>query len=293
MNVRQRRDQLQRLLNGDRLIVAPGAYDALSARLIEQAGFPAIYITGAGVASSRLGVPDIGLATMTEVLDTAKNVVAATSIPVICDADTGYGNALNLMRTAKEFERIGVAAIQIEDQVTPKRCGHTEGKQLISAEEMIQKIEAFKQAREDDHFLLIARTDAIAVYGFDHAIERAKAYGEAGADVLFVEAPRTTEDLRRIPRILKDTPLLVNMVDGGGTPPVDTNALESLGFRIAIFPTTAWMAAIKGVQRAMGELYEKGTPEGYAAHMASFEEMFEVVGLSHYRSLEKRFLQTE
>ena len=293
LNVRQRRDQFQRLVHGDKLIVAPGAYDALSARLIEQAGFPAIYITGAGVASSRLGVPDIGLATMTEVLETAKNVVAATRIPVICDADTGYGNVLNLMRTAKEFERIGVAAIQIEDQITPKRCGHTEGKQLISTEEMVQKIEAFKQAREDDHFLLIARTDAIAVYGFDHAIERAEAYGEAGADVLFVEAPRTTEDLRRIPQLLKDTPLLVNMVDGGGTPPVTTNRLESLGFRIAIFPTTAWMAAIKGVQRAMRELSEKGTPEGYAGHMVSFEEMFEVVGLSHYRSLEKRFLQTE
>ena len=293
MNVLQRRDQLQRLLNGDRLIVAPGAYDALSARLIEQAGFPAIYITGAGVASSRLGVPDIGLATMTEVLETAKNVVAATRIPVICDADTGYGNALNLMRTAKEFERIGVAAIQIEDQVTPKRCGHTEGKQLISTDEMVQKVEAFKQAREDDRFLLIARTDAIAVYGFDHAIERAMAYAEAGADVLFVEAPRTTEELRRIPRILKGTPLLVNMVDGGGTPPVNTNTLESLGFRIAIFPTTAWMAAIKGVQRAMRELSEKGTLEDYAGHMASFEEMFEVVGLSHYRSLERQFLQTE
>jgi methylisocitrate lyase len=291
--VQQRRERLRSLLDGSRLVMAPGAYDALSARLIEQAGFPALYITGAGVASSRLGLPDIGLATMTEVLETAKNIVATTSIPVICDVDTGYGNALNLMRTVKEFERIGVAAIQVEDQITPKRCGHTEGKQLISKEEMVQKIEAFKQAREDDHFLLIARTDAVAVYGFDHAIERAKAYAEAGADVLFVEAPRTNDELRQIPRLLKNTPLLINMVDGGGTPSMTTKELETLGFRIAIFPTTAWMAAIRGVQRALGELYEKGTSEGYSEHMASFEEMFEVVGLSHYRSLENQFLKTD
>ena len=192
MTVQQRRERLRKLLDGNSLIVAPGAYDALSARLIEQTGFPALYITGAGVASSRLGLPDIGLTTMTEVLETAKNIVATTSIPVICDVDTGYGNVLNLMRTVKEFERIGVAGIQVEDQITPKRCGHTEGKQLISTGEMVSKIKAFKQAREDDHFLLIARTDAIAVYGFDHAIERARTYAEAGADVLFVEQLRQT-----------------------------------------------------------------------------------------------------
>ncbi|NQV03060.1 MAG: isocitrate lyase/phosphoenolpyruvate mutase family protein, partial [Bacteroidia bacterium] len=248
-------------------------------------------VTGAGVASSRLGMPDIGLTTMTEVLETARSIVNTTTIPVICDADAGYGNALNLMRTVEEFERTGVAAIQVEDQVTPKRCGHTEGKQLIPENEMIKKIEAFCFTRKDNNFLLIARTDAIAVNGFDDAIARAKAYAKAGADVIFVEAPRTDEELRRIPQLLGDVPVLVNIVDGGGkTPLLRVNELEALGYRIAIFPTTAWMAAIKGVQGALKELKEKGTTNGYSEHMIPFEEIFEVVGLSHYKNLERKFL---
>lgn len=203
--------QLRTLLARDKIIVAPGAFDTLSARLVEQAGFPAVYVTGAGVASSRLGIPDIGLTTMSEVLETAKNIASATNIPVICDTDTGYGNALNLMRTVREFERIGVAAIQVEDQITPKRCGHTEGKQLVTKEEMVKKIEAVQYAKQSEDFVLIARTDAIAVNGFDDAIDRAKDYARAGADVLFVEAPRTVEEMKRIPKLL-DVPLLVNMV---------------------------------------------------------------------------------
>lgn len=282
--------QLRRLLANDKIIVAPGAFDALSARLVEQAGFPSVYITGAGVASSRLGVPDIGLATMSEVLETAKNIVSATSIPVICDTDTGYGNALNLMRTAREFERIGVAAIQVEDQITPKRCGHTEGKQLIPKEEMVKKIEAFHYGKQSDDFLLIARTDAIGVNGFEDAIDRASAYAKAGADILFVEAPRTIEEMKRIPELL-DVPLLVNMVEGGGkTPVLPVKELETMGFRIAIFPTSAWMAAIRAIQGVLKELKEKGSTKGFAEHMASFQEMFEVVGLSHYRALEKKYL---
>ena len=282
--------QLRGLLAADRIIVAPGAFDALSARLVEQAGFPAVYITGAGVASSRLGAPDIGLTTMNEVLDTAKNIVSATSIPVICDTDTGYGNALNLMRTAREFERIGVAAIQVEDQITPKRCGHTEGKQLISKEEMVKKIEAFHYAKQSEDFLLIARTDAIGVNGFKDAMDRARAYAKAGADILFVEAPRTIEEMKRIPELL-DVPLLVNMVEGGGkTPVLPVKELETMGFRIAIFPTSAWMAAIRAIQGVLKELKEKGSTNGFAEHMASFQEMFEVVGLSHYKALEKKYL---
>lgn len=282
--------QLRGLLAADRIIVAPGAFDALSAMLVEQAGFPAVYITGAGVASSRLGAPDIGLTTMNEVLDTAKNIVSATSIPVICDTDTGYGNALNLMRTAQEFERIGVAAIQVEDQITPKRCGHTEGKQLISKEEMVKKIEAFHYAKQSEDFLLIARTDAIGVNGFEDAMDRARAYAKAGADILFIEAPRTIEEMKRIPELL-DVPLLVNMVEGGGkTPVLPVKELETMGFRIAIFPTSAWMAAIRAIQGVLKELKEKGSTKGFAEHMASFQEMFEVVGLSHYKALEKKYL---
>jgi len=285
-----RSTQLRKLLEGKRIIVAPGAFDALSARLVEQAGFPAIYVTGAGVASSRLGLPDIGLATMNEVLEAAKNIVGVTNVPVICDTDTGYGNALNLMRTTREFERIGVAAIQVEDQITPKRCGHTEGKQLVSQEEMVRKIEAFHYAKQSD-LVLIARTDAIAVNGFDDAIERARAYAHAGADVLFVEAPRTLEEMRRINELLDDVPLLVNMVEGGGkTPIVPARELESMGFRIAIYPTSAWMAAIKAIQGVLEELNEHGTTHGFADRMVSFRELFEVVGLSHYKALEGKYL---
>ena len=282
--------RLRTLLARDKIIVAPGAFDTLSARLVEQAGFPAVYVTGAGVASSRLGLPDIGLATMTEVLETAKNITGATNIPVICDTDTGYGNALNLMRTVREFERIGVAAIQVEDQITPKRCGHTEGKQLVTKEEMVKKIEAVQYVKQSEDFVLIARTDAIAVNGFDGAIERAKAYAQAGADVLFVEAPRTVEEMKRIPELL-DVPLLVNMVEGGGkTPLLPVKELEAMGFRIAIFPTSAWMAAIKAIQGVLKELSESGSTDGYAEHMVSFQEMFEIVGLSHYKALEDKYL---
>ncbi len=190
--------RLRKMIGEKRLIIAPGAFDALSARLIEQAGFSALYVTGAGVASSRLGVPDIGLTTMTEMLDAARNIVNAVGIPVICDMDTGYGNALNLMRAVREFEAAGVAALQIEDQVTPKRCGHTEGKQLIEKAEMVQKIQAFQEARQSRDLVLIARTDAIAVEGFENAVKRAWAYAEAGADVLFVEAPNTIPEMKRI-----------------------------------------------------------------------------------------------
>ena len=181
--------ELRNLLTKSQIVVAPGAYDGISARLIEAAGFPAIYITGAGVASSRLGCPDIGLTTMNEILETARNIVRNSNVPVICDVDTGYGNPLNVIRTVKEFEQAGVAAIQMEDQVTPKRCGHTEGKQLISKEEMVKKIEAFVYARQNEDFALIARTDAVAVNGFEDALDRAGAYADAGADILLLKPP--------------------------------------------------------------------------------------------------------
>ena len=279
------------LLKGPEIIVAPGAFDCISARLIEAAGFPAIYITGAGVASSRLGRPDIGLTTMNDILDTARNIVKSTNVPVICDADTGYGNAINLIRTAQEFEQAGVAAIQVEDQVTPKKCGHTEGKQLVTKAEMVKKIEAFQYAKQTEDFAIIARTDAIAVNGFEDAIDRAQAYAKAGADVLFVEAPRTIEEIKRVIDLLGDTPLLVNVVDGGGlTPVLSVKELESIGFKIAIYPASPWMAAIKGIQQVLEELRENGSTAGFAQGMVSFQEMFEVVGLSHYKTLEERFL---
>lgn len=289
--MRKNSSDLRKLLSDEKIIVAPGAFDCISARLIEKAGFPAVYVTGAGVASSRLGVPDIGLTTMTEVLGAASNIVNSINIPVICDTDTGYGNALNVIRTAREFENIGVAAIQIEDQVTPKKCGHTEGKQVISKGEMIKKIEAFQYARESDDFLLIVRTDAIAVNGFEDAIERGKAYVEAGADILFIEAPRTVNQMEKIAKTFEEVPLLANMVEGGGkTPLLPVKELEAMGFRIAIFPASAWMATIKAIKGVLDELKKNGTTEGFGDYMVSFKEMFELVGLSNFRSLEDRFL---
>ncbi|HPA14377.1 MAG TPA: oxaloacetate decarboxylase [Desulfobacterales bacterium] len=286
----QRSTRLRKLLRGDKIIVAPGAFDALSATLIEQSGFPAIYITGAGVASSRLGVPDIGLVTMTEVLETAKNIINATTVPVICDIDTGHGNALNLMRTVREFENIGIAGLQVEDQITPKRCGHTDGKQLISKEEMVKKIEAFQNAKQSEELVLIARTDAIAVNSFEDAIDRAKAYIEAGADVLFIEAPRSISEMKRIAEIFQGTPLLINNVEGGKTPLLPVEELDRMGFRIAIYPTSAWMSALKAMQGVLRELKERGSTSGYLDRMVSFEEMFEIVGLSKYRALENKYL---
>jgi carboxyvinyl-carboxyphosphonate phosphorylmutase len=281
---------LRQLLNDNGIIVAPGAYDCISAKIVEQLGFSAIYLTGAGMASSRLGVPDIGLMTMTEVVETAKNIVQATNIPIICDADTGYGNAINLIRTTREFEQTGVAAIQIEDQITPKRCGHTEGKQIIPKEEMVKKIEAFHYAKTTD-LVLIARTDAIAVTGFEDAIDRARSYAQAGADILFVEAPHTVDEVRRISDELSGTHLLVNIVEKGGkTPSFSTQELERMGFKIAIYPTAAWTAAIKAMRDVLRQLKAKGMLVDVESDLVSFQEMFELVDSPGYKALEKRFL---
>jgi len=288
--IKEKSSELRGLLKGNKIIVAPGAFDAFSARLIEQAGFPAVYISGAWAASSRLGVPDIGLATMSEVLDTAKNVVSATNIPVICDVDTGYGNALNVMRTVYEFERVGVAGIQIEDQITSKKAGHIEGQKLIRKEEMVKKIEAAKFAKRSKDFILIARTDAIGVNGFDDAMDRASAYFQAGADVLFIEAPRTKEEMKRITEIFRHVPVMINIVEGGRTPVLKVDELESLGFRIAIFPASACSAAVKAIQRVLKELKEKGCTDRFAENMLGLSEMFEVVGLSYYRDLESKYV---
>lgn len=282
--------EFRKLLAGPDIIVAPGAFDGISGRLVEAAGFPAIYITGAGVASSRLGRPDIGLTTMNEILETARNIVSNAGVPVMCDIDTGYGNQLNVIRTVQEFEQAGVAAVQMEDQVTPKRCGHTAGKQLISKEEMVKKIEAFVYARKSDDFALIARTDAIAVNGFEDALDRARAYADAGADILFVEAPGTVDEMKRVVDELGDVPQFVNMVEGGGkTPILPVKELQEIGFSIAIYPATPWMAAIKAMQTVLAELKATGTTDAVADQMVSFKEMFEIVGYSHYQELEKQF----
>lgn len=284
----KRTTQLRKLLEEKRLLVAPGAFDGLSARLIEKAGFPLIYATGGGIARS-MGYPDIGLITMNEVILRVKNMVDVTNIPVFADADTGYGNAINLMRTVKEFQTIGVGGIHIEDQITPKKCGHYEGKSLISEEEMVQKIEAAKEARTDPDFLIVARTDARSVESFEGAIHRAKRYREAGADMIFVEAPQTVEEIREIPRAIS-APLVINMFKGGKTPLVPIQQLEEWGYRIAIVPSSPQLAAIKAMQQLLNILREKGTMEPYSEGMVTFQERDEIVDHPKFQELEQRFL---
>lgn len=281
--------RLRALLRGEQLLVLPGCFNALSALLIEQAGFPAIYVSGAALAGNFLGYPDIGLAAMSEVLENARRIVQVTTLPVICDIDTGYGNAINVIRSIREFESAGVAGVQLEDQVMPKKCGHTEGKQLIATAEMVQKIKAAVDARRDPDFVLIARTDAIAVTGLDDAMARANAYREAGADVLFVEAPRTVEEMRIITRSVPG-PHLANMVEGGGkTPVLPAKELQSIGYKIAIYPVSLWMSSIKAMQEVLTVLKEDGTTTRYASRMVSFDEMFETVGRSRFAELEKKY----
>jgi len=280
---------LRRLLQEEDILLAPGCFNALSARLVEQAGFKAIYVSGASLAGNFLGYPDIGLATMSEVLENARNIVQVTRLPVVCDADTGFGNAINMTRTVREFESIGLAGIQIEDQLMPKKCGHTEGKLLISKAEMVQKVKAAVDARRDPDFVFVVRTDAIAVNGLEDALDRALAYREAGADVLFVEAPRNVEEMHRICRTIQ-TPLLANMVEGGGkTPILALRELKEMGYKMVIYPVSAHMAAIRAMKEVLAVLKEDGTTARYAPRMVSFQEMFEVVGRSGYVALEKKY----
>lgn len=247
---------LRELLSGDEMIVAPGAYDCLTAQLVEQAGFPAVYMTGAGVSAS-LGYPDYGLTTMTEMVDSAERMTQAVGIPLIADADTGYGNELNVVRTVREHERRGVAGIHIEDQVSPKRCGHLDGKELVSREDFLAKIAAASQNKTDPNFVVIARTDARAVAGFDEAIERANEALEVGADLAFVEAPRTMDEVREIPRQVNGACLL-NMARGGKTPAVSLSEARNSGYRIAILPGILVSHVISACDDVLEKLIETG-----------------------------------
>ncbi|WP_461210059.1 isocitrate lyase/PEP mutase family protein [Desulfocurvus sp. DL9XJH121] len=281
--------RLRELINSPDFLLVPGCFNPLSARLVEQAGFSAAYITGAGVASNLLGYPDIGLSSYGEVLMAARNICQVTDIPIICDTDTGFGSAVNVIRTVRDFEDAGIAGIQLEDQLMPKKCGHTAGKLLISKEEMVQKVKAAVDARKNEDFVLVIRTDAIAVNGVDDALDRAAAYAEAGADVIFVEAPNNQDEMRRVTSTIK-APLLANMVEGGGkTPILPASELEALGYKLAIYPTALWMASIKAMQEVLEVMKRTGTSLEYAEHMVSFHEMFEVVGRSAYAELEKKY----
>jgi 2-methylisocitrate lyase-like PEP mutase family enzyme len=281
--------RLRELLAGHDPIVAPGAYDALSARLVEAAGFPAVYMTGFGVTASLVGRPDVGLLTMTEMVQTAARIRSAVDVPVIADADTGYGNALNVIRTVREYEAAGVAGIHIEDQVAPKRCGHMEGKQVVPADTMADRIAAAVAARTDPDFLLIARTDARAVEGFAAAVDRAKRYRDAGADMLFVEALRTDAEIEQVATTFDDVPLLFNWAEGGRTPPTTFDRLRELGFRLVICPISALLAATRAVRAVVDRIAADGTPFEAVKELPAFEDFTTFVGLPEVDEIAGRF----
>ncbi|WP_256993539.1 isocitrate lyase/PEP mutase family protein [Rhodococcus sp. 06-418-5] len=271
-------------------IIAPGAYDALSARLIEQAGFGAVYLTGFGATASLLGMPDIGLLTGTEMADQARRLVTAVGLPVIADADTGYGNAINVARTVALYEQAGVAGIQLEDQVAPKKCGHMSGKAIVPVEEMVGKIHAAVDARKQADTVLIARTDAIAVDGIDAAIERAHLYRAAGADVLFVEAPTSETDIEKLAGSLaSDMPLVFNWAEGGRTPGIGLDRIRELGFALVLYPIATLLAATSALQAVLADIREHGTPSASLPSMPSFDDFTDTVGLPEILRLEKRY----
>ncbi len=270
-------------------MLAPGCYDALSARLVEEAGFPGAYMTGFGSSAGYLGRPDVGLMTMAEMVDNARRIVDAVDIPVIADADTGYGNPINVIRTVQAYERAGVAAIHIEDQVAPKKCGHMEGKQVIPAEEMVAKIHAAADARSSPDFLLIARTDARAVEGLAAAIERARLYREAGADILFIEAPQSEAEIRTVAAAFPKVPLLFNYAEGGKTPAVAYSLLAELGFAIIIFPISTMLAATKAMRTVLKKIKDDGSPIAVLPDLPRFGDFVDFIGLPEILELEQRY----
>jgi len=279
---------LRQLVEARRAVLLPGAANALAARVIEDLGFEALYLSGAGVANTHLGLPDLAFVGLGELVDHTAAIRDVTTLPLIVDGDTGFGNALNVHHSVRRLERAGADAIQLEDQVAPKRCGHFAGKQVIAAAEMVGKIEAAVDARRSADFLVVARTDARAVEGFEAAVERAGRYAEAGADVLFVEAPQGRDELARLPSALA-APQLVNMVVGGRTPIVDRAELEEMGFALVLYANTALQAAVRGMQAALGVLGATGRMDEDPALLATFTERQRLVGKDAHDAMDRRY----
>jgi 2-methylisocitrate lyase-like PEP mutase family enzyme len=280
--------RLRELLARPKVLMAPGAADALAARLIAKHGFEAIYMTGAGTTAVRLGMPDVGLLTMNEMVDNARAIADASQLPLIADADTGYGGPINVQRTVRSYERAGVAAIHIEDQQWPKRCGHLAGKSLIPVEEMQAKIRAGLDARVDQDFVLIARTDALAVEGFEQAMERCHRYEEAGADMIFLEAPSKMEHLAAIPKAFRK-PALYNMASSGKTPFLHAEEIQKLGFKLIIYPNFTLLSAITAMSHTLSELKRTGSIAEVAKNIASFQEFFNLVGMKEVQEAEAKY----
>lgn len=281
--------RLRELLARPEPTLAPGAFDALSARVVESAGFDAVYMTGFGSSASLLGQPDVGLLTETEMMENARRMAQAISVPLIADADTGYGNPLNVIRTVREYEQAGVAALHIEDQINPKKCGHMDRKHVIPADEMAAKIRAAADARSDNGIVIIARTDARAMEGLDAAIDRALRYRDAGADVLFVEAPQSMAEIEQVARRLEGTPLLFNWAEGGKTPPVALPDLTPLGFKLIIFPISLLLAATQAMRAAADMIRRDGSPINLTPTLPSFQHFTDFIGLPDVKAIENRY----
>lgn len=279
---------LRKLITSQPVLVVPGVYDALTARLAEVAGFPALYLSGASLSYSRLARPDVGLVTLEETVQAARTIASAVHLPLIVDADNGYGSVLTLSRAVTELASAGVAALQIEDQAFPKRCGHLAGKRLVSVQEMLGRIGAALEARGDSGMLIIARTDARAVMGLEEAISRGKAYAQAGADMVFVEAPETVEELKTIASTI-DAPLVANMVEGGKTPILPAAELAAMGYRLVLYPGAIARTVARAVLDMLGTLRSQGTTLAYLQRMLTFQQLNELLGLEELQQLEARF----
>ncbi len=281
---------LRALLARDEPTLAPGAFDALSARVVEAAGFDAVYMTGFGSSASLLGQPDVGLLTETEMMDNARRMAQAVAIPLIADADTGYGNPLNVIRTVREYERAGVAALHIEDQLSPKKCGHMDKKRVIPADEMAAKIRAAAAARTDTNgIVIIARTDSRAMEGLDAALDRAERYRDAGADILFVEAPQSVDEIEAVARRLRGSTLLFNWAEGGKTPPIAYQDLATLGFKLIIFPISLLLSATQAMRAAAAQIRADGSPITLVRSLPSFQEFTDFIGLPEVKAIESRY----
>jgi 2-methylisocitrate lyase-like PEP mutase family enzyme len=283
--------RLRELLNGPNVIRSLGAHDVFTARLIEAAGLETVFVGGFGTSASMLGLPDVGLLTMTEMADAVRRMANRVAIPVVADGDTGHGDLHNVVRTVREFEGAGAAGILLEDQVTPKRCGHFEGKQVIPPGEMVLKLRVALDARRDPDFVIVARTDARAVEGLNAAIERANRYGEAGADVCFIEAPESREELESIPRAVRH-PLLVNMLTGGVTPILSVDELQRFGYKIVVCPIESLLVLGAAMRRLIEALLNHGRVDGTAGEMMSFAEVKEVLGLREVLEVRRRVDKT-
>lgn len=282
-------EMFQQLLSSKDTFILPGAFDAMTARIIEETGFKAIYATGAGISNAQLGWADVGLTTLTEIAQVVSWMSEVTTVPIVVDADTGFGNAINMQRTVKVLEKAGAAALQIEDQVMPKKCGHFNGKEVISQDEMVGKIKAALDARTDDQLAIIARTDALGVLGFEEAIERANAYREAGAHAIFVEAPTTYEQLSRITKEVPGIPHIINLVEGGKTPLVSRKEAQNLGFQIMLCANSALRGAIKGATDAMQILMRDESQENIHDVICTWEQRQELFKLKEIQQLEKQY----